>query len=143
VKKARERAQERVATDGGGAPLRQPLPGLEGLRDRLPSAPEEPPAETPNAAPPAARGSTSSVYGRSPRIVVRRERKGHGGKSATRIEGVVGSTIEIEHALREIKRALGCGATRDGADIVVQGAQGERVVAFLEAHGARKVVVGS
>lgn len=83
------------------------------------------------------------MYAAATKLVVRRERKGHGGKTATRIEGLVGSTRELEEAVRDVKRALGCGATLDGRDVVVQGDQGERLLAFLAERGARKVVVGS
>jgi translation initiation factor 1 (eIF-1/SUI1) len=121
-----------------GEQFRQPLPGLGALRDRLQA--ETPPT---SAEPTTQDAVARTVYGRVPHLVVRRERKGHGGKTWTRIEGLVGSTVEIEAALREMKRALGCGAARDGADVVVQGSQGERIVAFLDARGARKVVVGS
>jgi len=139
--------KQRVPMGEAGGVLRQPLPGLAALREQLPTAaPAAKPvaAAPPAAAPdPAAETRPSLIYARGARIVVRRERKGHGGKTATRIEGIVGSARELAAALRDIKRALGCGAALDGGDIVVQGAQGERLVAFLEARGARKVTVGS
>jgi translation initiation factor 1 (eIF-1/SUI1) len=148
---AKSRPSGRIPVDGGGPSLRQPLPGLAGLREKLSSGlatagetTAEPPAAQPPAAPASEpKAAAASVYARPARIVVRRERKGHGGKTATRIEGLVGSRREIEEAVRELKRSLGCGATRDGADVVVQGAPGERLVAFLESRGARRVVVGS
>jgi translation initiation factor 1 len=130
---------------GPSSSLRQPLSGLAGLRDRLTAAPTAPVdaagAANGGAAPTPA--GQSALFARAARIVVRRERKGHGGKTATRIEGLAGSAAELDAAVREIKRALGCGATLDGGDVVVQGAQGERLVAFLTARGARKVTVGS
>lgn len=141
--------RDRVPLGDAATPFGRGLPGLAALRDRLPAGPEPGPAPGAEPAPPAPGPATASektrstVYGRAPRLVVRRERKGHGGKTWTRVEGLVGSTVEIEAALREMKRALGCGASRDGNDVVVQGAPGERLVAFLEARGARKVVVGS
>ena len=140
--------RQRVPVGQAGDALRQPLPGLAALRDRLPAAATAaPPAAAtppPAAAPdPSAESRPSSIYARGSRVVVRRERKGHGGKTATRIEGIVGSARELAAALRDIKRALGCGAALDGGDIIVQGAPGERLVAFLEARGARKVTVGS
>lgn len=142
------KARQRVPVGQSGDALRQPLPGLAALRDQLPRATTVPPpaaAATPPAVPPgpAAETTPRSIYARAARIVVRRERKGHGGKTATRIEGIVASPRELEAALRDIKRALGCGAALDGGDIIVQGAQGERLIAFLEARGARKVTVGS
>jgi len=143
------KGKQRVPVGGVGEALRQPLPGLAALRDKLPAgavaaphAAAAPPPVAPREAAPAA-ATEGSIFARAGRIVVRRERKGHGGKTATRIEGIVASARELEAAVREIKRALGCGATLDAGDIVVQGAQGERLVAFLEARGARKITVGS
>lgn len=142
------KSKQRVTVDGSQPALRQSLAGLAALRDRLPAPATPAQADQPASAagpstiaPGTAAGA--SVYARAARIVVRRERKGHGGKTATRIEGIAGSTRELEATLRELKRALGCGATLDGGDIVIQGAPGERLVAFLEGRGARKVVVGS
>lgn len=144
MKKRREK--ERIPLGDASEPLRAPLLDVAALRrGGEGAAPPEPSPAPPEAKPTgsAAEQGPRSVYARAPRLVVRRERKGHGGKTWTRIEGLTGSTVEIEAALRELKRALGCGAVRDGADVVVQGAPGERLVAFLEARGARKVVVGS
>jgi translation initiation factor 1 len=141
------RGKQRVPVDGAGEALRQPL--LAALRDKLPAADLAAPDTVAASSPAATRDARQavpaegSIFARAGRIVVRRERKGHGGKTATRIEGVVASARELEAAVREIKRALGCGAMVDAGDIVVQGAQGERLVAFLEARGARKITVGS
>jgi translation initiation factor 1 len=134
--------------DGSGGGLRQGLQGLEALRAALPAGPapapiEEPAAERDAAAPAAATPKRSTPWSRGPKLVVRRERKGHGGKTATRIEGLMGSTRELEEAVRDVKRALGCGASLDRGDVVVQGDQGERLLAFLTERGARKVVIGS
>jgi translation initiation factor 1 len=130
----------RVSVDGSEGPLRQPVAGLAALRERLQAGASPAPVEPEPSASPS---SGDSVYARSRRIVVRRERKGHGGKSATRIEGLVGASQEVDAVMRELKRALGCGAARDGTDVVVQGEPGERLVAFLESRGARKVVLGN
>lgn len=150
--------KQRIATDAGsGKGLRQGLPGLDALRAALPagppgearsSAPELPAHAVPADSGPPAAESAKPPAKRTPwnaaaKLVVRHERKGHGGKTATRVEGLVGSTRELEEAVREVKRALGCGASLDGRDVVVQGDQGERLLAFLTDRGARKVVVGS
>jgi translation initiation factor 1 len=159
------KGKQRIAVDGSEGGLRQSLPGLAALRERLPAARASGgDANAPGDATPAGEASSrpggatdavaardanaapdapKSFFARSPKLVVRREKKGHGGKIATRIEGLIGSPHELEKAAREIKRALGCGATVDRGDVVVQGDLGERVRAFLAAHGARKIVIGS
>ena len=149
--------KQRIATGGGGG-LRQGLPGLEALRAALPAGPaaqdRAPDAAGAADAGPGAReldgpaaaarpSAQRTPWNAATKLVVRRERKGHGGKTATRVEGLSGSTRELEEAVREVKRALGCGASLDGRDVVVQGDQGERLLAFLAERGARKVVVGS
>lgn len=147
------KAKQRVTVDGAQPALRQPLPGLAALRDKLPASA----ATEPGAAPPpsgAAAGSPAlasapaatpgaALYARAARVVVRRERKGYGGKTVTRVEGLAGSARELDAAVRDVKRALGCGATLEGSDVVVQGDQGERLRAFLAARGVRKIVVGN
>jgi translation initiation factor 1 len=151
--KGKQRGSERVSVDGAQPALRQSLAGLAGLRDLLPAG--TPPADAAPAgsspatpAPPPTAGARdaaprSTVYSRAARVVVRRERKGHGGKTITRIEGLAGSARELDSAVRDVKRGLGCGATLEGSDVLVQGDQSERVRAFLEAHGVRKIVLGN
>jgi translation initiation factor 1 len=144
--------KQRVVVDGSGGGLRQGLPGLDALRAALPAGSAATPAPAPAgehdtaraaAAPAATTPVRSTPWSRGAKLVVRRERKGHGGKTATRIEGLVGSTRELEEAVRDVKRALGCGASLERGDVVVQGDQGDRLLAFLTERGARKVVVGS
>jgi translation initiation factor 1 (eIF-1/SUI1) len=144
------RGKQRIAVDGSAGELRQSLPGLASLRDRLPATPAAGEAAAAPQGPglaqsgaPGTPDAPKSFFARSPRLVVRREKKGHGGKTVTRIEGLIGSPHQLDEAARELKRALGCGATVDRADVVVQGDLVERVRAFLGAHGARKIVLGS
>jgi translation initiation factor 1 len=142
------KAKQRVTVDGAQPALRQPLPGLAALRDKLPAS-TVPGAVAATPAPDAAQPGTAAaapgaaLYVRAARVVVRRERKGYGGKTVTRVEGLAGSARELEAAVRDVKRALGCGATLEGSDVVVQGDQGERLRAFLAARGVRKIVVGN
>jgi translation initiation factor 1 len=75
--------------------------------------------------------------------VVRRERKGHGGKTATVIAGLALPASELERVARALRRGLGCGAGVAGEQVVVQGDQSERVRAWLASRGARRVVAGS
>ena len=48
---------------------------------------------------------------------------------------------ELESWCRELKRALGCGGTVEGAAIVLAGDQRTRLPALLEARGVRRVTV--
>ena len=137
------RTTPRLRTDEAQGSLRGAIRGLEAFRASAGGDSETRVADIPSSAPAEAPSSSRSVYAAATKLVVRRERKGHGGKTATRIEGLVGSTRELEEAVRDVKRALGCGAALDGRDVVVQGDQGERLLAFLAERGARKVVVGS
>jgi translation initiation factor 1 len=74
--------------------------------------------------------------------VVRLERKGHGGKEATRIEQLNLAAPELERWCRDLKRSLGCGGSVDGDTILLQGDLRERVPALLEARGVKKVIGG-
>jgi len=85
----------------------------------------------------------ASVYKRAKKVVVRRERKGHGGKTVTRIEGLNGSAAELETVTREMKRALGCGATLDGSDLLIHGDQCDRVIAWLSTQDVPNLVRGN
>lgn len=134
------RSGTRIPVGTGSAPLTQSLSaslaGLSGLRDRLPSAPVA-------AAPAAGKPVAAGVLAGATKLVLRRERKGHGGKTATRIEGLGGHPKDIDALAGDIRRAFGCGSAVDGSDVVVQGDQVERLKAWLEDRGARKVVVGN
>lgn len=44
---------------------------------------------------------------------------------------------------RRMKKDFGCGAHVEGSNVVLQGAQTDRVRAWLIARGAEKVVVGN
>jgi translation initiation factor 1 len=77
------------------------------------------------------------------RVVVRRERKGRGGKTVTVVEGLSLEGEVLEAFARELKRALGCGAVVEGVVIVLQGAHEERARAYLEERGAKRVVLGT
>ena len=103
-----------------------------------PSAGE--PAPAPSPPPPPADGPDLSRCGK---VVVRRERKGHGGKTATVIAGLALSATDLERVARGLRRGLGCGASVAGEQVVVQGDQTDRVRTWLTAQGAPRIVVGN
>jgi len=74
----------------------------------------------------------------APKVVLRRTRKGRGGRTVTLIEG-----IESGHdvLLGKVKKHLGVGASREDDLLVVQGDQVKRLATWLEGlDGVRKVV---
>jgi translation initiation factor 1 len=77
------------------------------------------------------------------KVVLRMERKGHGGKIVTVVAGLEGSAARDREALaKKLGKALGCGARLEGNEIVLQGDHRERALPLLEKEGARRVVSG-
>jgi len=100
--------------------------------------------KTPSAPPSIATPSSGALdFGGAKKLVVRRERKGRGGKTATVVEGIRVSPSALERIARELRRALGCGASAEDGCLVVQGDQAARVERWLVEHGAPKVVIGN
>ena len=77
------------------------------------------------------------------KIVVRRERKGRGGKTVTLVSGIERAPAQIEEIARAMRKALGCGSTVEGNVIVIQGDIVPRAQAWLQDHGAKKIVLGN
>jgi translation initiation factor 1 (eIF-1/SUI1) len=121
-----------IDTSGGAKLTHSPFAALAGT----------PAAAAPVAfdeRPPAVRGARSEVpVVFAPKVVVRREKKGRGGKTATRITGI-GAEHREELAGR-MKSALGCGAVVEGEDVVLLGSLVERAADWLEGQGAKRVV---
>jgi translation initiation factor 1 len=69
------------------------------------------------------------------------ERAGRGGKTVTIVEKLELRATELEKWLGELKRALGCGGVVEGTALVLQGDTRERVGAWLEKRGVKKVTV--
>jgi translation initiation factor 1 len=82
-------------------------------------------------------------FGGATKIVLRREKKKRGGKTATIVEGLRLPPSALERIAKELKRALGCGASIEGNTIVVQGDMATRIEPWLLARGAKKVVIGN
>lgn len=109
-----------------------PFAKLAGLRDGLPVQPAVAAPPQPKV-PPALAG----------KIVVRKERAGRGGKTVTLVEGIALQGDALQEFAREMKKALGCGATVEGAAIALQGEHEDRAKAYLEKKGAAKIVQGT
>lgn len=115
------------ARDDAKAPFHNPFASLATEREGLPQGP---PPKAPKAPEPPARA------------VVRLERKGRGGKEVTVVEKLELRPKELEAWAKALKQSLGCGGALEGGDIVLQGDQRDRVRAWLEGRGVRKISVG-
>lgn len=95
-------------------------------------------AAPPAPAAPAAPTEPVKVGARFPhKLVVRREKKGRGGKTVTRIQGLPAS--ERDAILARLKKALGCGGTVEDEDVVLLGALVDRAADWLAAEGATRI----
>ncbi|MBA2661601.1 MAG: translation initiation factor [Bradymonadaceae bacterium] len=75
------------------------------------------------------------------KIVLRRERKGRGGKTVTLVEGVDSLGDEgLEELAKRLRKAHGVGAVVEEGTIVVQGDQGEKLERWFGDQGVKKVV---
>jgi translation initiation factor 1 len=97
----------------------------------------------PTAPAPAMPEAEKIDFGGATKIVVRREKKGRGGKTATVVEGIKRPPSALERIARDLRKALGCGASVDGDTIVVQGDMAARIEPWLVARGAKRVVIGN
>ncbi len=96
-----------------------------------------------NAAPKAA---ATTLHGSGPirfadKIVVRRETKGRAGKTVTRVSGIPAK--DLQSLAKEMKKAMGCGATVEDADLLLLGSLVDRAADWLLKAGAAKVVKGN
>jgi translation initiation factor 1 len=116
----------------GKTPFHNPFGALAGLgRGRPASDPE--PAVIPA---PVKREAVIA------RAVVRIERAGRGGKAVTVIEQLPLQPAQLDDWLKALKAGLGCGGTREGNALVLQGDQRQRVAALLTARGVKRVIGG-
>jgi translation initiation factor 1 len=80
---------------------------------------------------------------RSGKLVVRRERKGHGGKTVTVIEGLRLSSTQLEMVARTLRKTLGCGSRVENGCVLLQGDLVPATEKWLRARGATQVVQGN
>lgn len=125
--------------------------GTQGLTHNpfaaLRAEPVEPVEQTPlggGAAVPPARVEEEAASGelRGSDWLVRKERKGRGGKVVTMVTPRGGAGSDLHAVARSLGQRLGTGARAKDGEIIVQGELSERVRGLLEADGAR-VTVGS
>lgn len=110
-------------------PFNNPFANLASKKGELPEGPKEPlvvPLEKKGPA----------------KAVLRRERKGHGGKEVTRVEKLELKPQEREVWCKELKAKLGVGGSVEGEDLLFQGDQRERLKELLTKKGVRQVVLG-
>ena len=114
--------------------------GLAGLAGRMGDVPVDPAPAAPGGREVAA---AAKATGKPPpaRAVVRMERAGRGGRTVTVVEKLDLRAAELETWLGELKRGLGCGGVVEGTALVLQGDTRERVGAWLEKRGVKKVTV--
>ena len=92
---------------------------------------------------PASANDAPSADRKGGNVVVRREKKGRGGKAVTVIEGAGLAGHDLEELARACAKALGTGARVEDGTVVVQGEQEERVIALLASRGIERVVRGT
>lgn len=103
-----------------------------------------PPAAEPSAPPPPApRSAGDFAFDRAGKLVLRREKKGRGGKTVTVIAGLGWRPRQLEELARALRKAFGCGSSVEGDTVVLQGDMTERAQRWLQERGARQVVVGN
>ncbi len=77
------------------------------------------------------------------KLVLRREKKGRGGKTVTVISGFNMQSARLEELAKTMRKALGCGSTVEEGNIVLQGDITDRTRVWLEKQGAKKVIIGN
>ena len=100
-----------------------------------------PPAPAAPSAAPAVAGEFDLSAAR--KLVVRRERKGHGGKTVTVVDGLALPAAKTEALARAMRKALGCGSWVDEGRVVLQGDRADAAAVWLTRHGARQVARGN
>jgi translation initiation factor 1 len=125
---ARKKKQKVALNSSDGGSSLGDLLKLKGF-----DAPETPPPAEPPAPQPA-KGSLADA----PKMVLRKEKKGHGGKTVTRIDGVPEPLRESTR--KTLASHLGTGCRVNGDSLIIQGDQRNRVRTWLESQGVTNIV---
>lgn len=109
----------------------------DSLRDKLLKAGLAPSPQTAPATSPDPDSPDTPRF--ASKVVVRKTKRGRGGKTVTIIQGIEQGHQALVLAL---KRQLGTGGRVDDDEVVLHGDQVERVARWIESQGARRVVRG-
>lgn len=112
-------------------PFNNPLAGLAHVA--VTARGEAPATNAPVTAPEASQANSIA------RAVLRMERKGRGGKTITLVQQTQLDAKGLTALAKQLRQGLGCGATVDGEDIVLQGDQRERARDVLTKLGVKRV----
>lgn len=139
----KKRRQQQGAPGKQGSWEAPPTGGLGGLlvaqgftasSDTAEQGPAEP---HPNTSP------SEDIVARAQRWIVRISKKGRGGREATLLSARgLPEEEDLSSLARRIRKQMGCGASLEGPDVLVQGDQRERLELWLIKQGARKVTQG-
>ncbi len=124
-------------TPGAGFGGLGALLAAEGLSGSGPSTQATPASPAPGTS--TSKASSGSLAGK---VVVRRERKGRGGKTVTVVDGKALAGQDLMALAKRLRKALGAGARVEDSRLVVQGDQREAAKKWLEKQGAT-VVLGN
>lgn len=119
--------KKKVGVDGGEGLSHNPFAGL-----KVSGAGAQP---TPAEKQPTAKAVKESAF--AAKVVVRRENKGRGGKAVTRVSGIQPDARPA--MLKRMKKALGCGGSIEGEDLVLGGAIVDRAAQWLSEAGATNI----
>lgn len=134
----RKKQKTRIELDEGSAA--QPLIG-DLLRSKgFVQAAKEEPEPARDVASEATRLTVEDLSTVS-RIVLQFERKGHGGKQATRVEGLHLGADALDRLARDLRREMGCGAWVEEGAILLQGDLTERLKDWFGKKGVGRVVI--
>jgi translation initiation factor 1 len=77
------------------------------------------------------------------KLLVRKEKKGRGGKTVTIVEGYQGNQQTIETLCKKVKQQCGVGGTVEHKTFIIQGDKCDQVVKILikEGYNARKTTM--
>ncbi|MFW5920934.1 MAG: translation initiation factor [Polyangiales bacterium] len=134
---------ERVGTEGAGNLTHNPFAALQGAGAGEGPAGATTPEPDRAASPPedSARSGGPEADRLPGKIVLRRETRGRGGKTVTRVEGLPAD--RREELAQRMKKGLGCGAKVEGDTVLLLGSLVDRAAEWLERQGARRVVKGN
>ena len=150
-KRNRQSTKAPGTAEGDDRPFNAALSGLAALRAQLGAsalqveAPVEPEPDLEQERPEGGRASkaappSSGAYVLKGKLALHKEKKGRGGKTATRVSGFQLEPEGLAALAKDMKRQLGCGAVVEGRDIVLLGDLTQRAAEWLRAHGAKRVV---